>query len=171
MKDKSPNNKTISGADRDRIEQWLTEHSEGAEYDDLYWIDGDDEAISYCFECAEKRVAEIRKERSDADVCVDGGWGCEADGAESCVMCGKNLNCSFTDYGSQVELDILLENGFVLLDPYCCHTLKTIIGCHGWQEWRETCKDDESRRFYRKLNRLCRRILRKIDKEQGKELK
>jgi hypothetical protein len=42
-----------------------------------HWVHGWDEGLSFCFECAEKKVAELLVEEPDGDYCTDGGWGSE----------------------------------------------------------------------------------------------
>jgi len=109
--------------ERKKLEDYLWGQSKKAELEDLHWVHGDDEGISYCFDCAEKRVAEIKAKESDSDVCVDGGWGTEEDGTQTCEKCGKCLDCSFTDYGSESEIDHFIENGFDHNDVHDCHIL------------------------------------------------
>ena len=141
-----------------------------AELEDLHWVHGDDEGISYCYDCAVKKVEEIKLKEPESDVCVDGGWGTEEDGTESCDTCGKPLDCSFTDYGSESEVDHFIENGFDHLSAYNCWSLETAISRRDWEVWSErTYRNDiekeEDYNYFEKLHNLCRKVLAQIDGE------
>ena len=166
--------KPLNEDERKRLEDYLRVQSGKAELEDLYWVHGDDEGISYCYDCACKRVEEIKSKEPEGDVCVDGGWGTEEDGTESCDTCGKFLDCSFTDYGSEEEVGYFVENGFDHKDAYDCQILETAISSRGWEVWseriyRNNTEKEEDCDYFEKLHRLCRKILSQIveDKDNG----
>ena len=49
-----------------------------------HWIYGWDEGLSFCRECAEKKVAELLAVEPDEDYMLDGGWGSEGDSQAFC---------------------------------------------------------------------------------------
>lgn len=150
-----------------RLDEYLQAQSRQAELEDLHWVHGDDEGIPYCYECAKKKVEEIKSEEPDRDVFVDGGWGSEEDGSQSCDTCYKPLDCSFTDYGSESEVDHFIENGFDHKDEYDCHCLETAISSRGWEVWsertyRNNTEKEADHNYFEKLHSLCRKILSQI---------
>ena len=156
--------------ERKRIMDYLQAQSDKAELEDMYWVHDDDEGISYCYECAKKKVKEIKSEKPDSDVCLDGGWGTEEDGMEFCDTCGKPLDCSFTDYGSESEVDHYIENGFDHKNVCACHILITAISSRGWEVWadrsyRNDTEKEEDRDYFENLHNLCRKVLSQIDGE------
>lgn len=96
-----------------------------AKYDTVpeHWIHGWDEGLSFCFECAEKKVTELLAAEPDEDYLVDGGWGSEGDSQAFCHTCTRALDNSFTDYAAEQELDYFEENGFDVNSPDDCHSL------------------------------------------------
>ena len=98
----------------------------GAEKFDVvpeHWIHGWDEGLSFCFECAEKKVAELLASEPDEDYLVAGGYSSEGDSQAFCETCGRALDNSFTDYAAEMELDHYEEYGFDRNDPADCHSL------------------------------------------------
>lgn len=77
-----------------------------------HWIYGWDEGLSFCFECAKKKVAELLSEEPDGDYMVAGGYGIEGDSQASCETCERALDNSYTEHAVERELDHLEENGF-----------------------------------------------------------
>lgn len=96
-----------------------------AKYDVVpeHWIHGWDEGLSFCFECAEKKVAELLAAEPDDDYLVDGGWGSEGDSEAFCETCTRALDNSFTDYAAETVLDYFEESGFSIDSPPDCHAL------------------------------------------------
>lgn len=96
-----------------------------AKYDVVpeHWIHGWDEGLSFCFECAEKKVAELLSAEPGEDYMIDGGWGSEGDSEAFCEMCERALDNSFTDYAAATALDYFEQDGFDLNDPGDCHAL------------------------------------------------
>ena len=160
--------------ERKRLEDYLRGQSAKAELEDLHWVHGDDEGIPYCYECAVKEVEKIKLKEPDRDVCVDGGWGTEEDGSQSCYRCYKPLVCSFTDYGSESEVDHFIENGFDHKNAYDCQNLETAISSRGWELWsertyRNNTEKEEDCNYFEKLHRLCRKILSQIVEDKDNE--
>jgi len=157
--------------EQNRLDDYLRAQLDKAELEDLHWVHGDDDAVPYCYECAVKKVEEIKSREPERDVCVDGGWGTEEDGPESCDTCGKPLDCSFTDYGSESEIDHFIENGFDHKNAYDCWSLETAISSRGWEVWadrtyRNNAKKEEDYNYFEKLHRLCRKILSQLDEDK-----
>lgn len=76
----------------DIISEW-----QGIVFESPYWFDGDEE---YCGDCA---VAEAtRRGLTKGD--IDGGWAVESDHTLFCTTCGKPLEHTLTDYGTEQEL-------------------------------------------------------------------
>jgi hypothetical protein len=74
--------------------------------EDLYWIHGVDDPGCWCNKCASKEVKRLIAAGADPDeVCVDGGWGGDEDGNESCQGCGVDLECFLTEYGVEEEVE------------------------------------------------------------------
>ena len=97
-----------------------------------HWIHGWDEGLSFCFECAEKKVAELLAAEPDEDYLVDGGWDSEGDSQAFCETCGRALDNSYTEYAVKQELDHFEEYGFDLNSPDDCHAILECtyaIGC------------------------------------------
>ena len=96
-----------------------------AKYDVVpeHWIRGWDEGLSFCFECAKKKVAELLAAEPDEDYLVDGGWGSEGDSQSFCETCGRALDNSYTDYAVEMELDHFEEYGFDINTPEDCHAV------------------------------------------------
>lgn len=92
-----------------------------------YWIHGWDEGLSFCRECAEKKVAELLSAEPDEDYIVDGGWGSEGDSEAFCETCERALDNSFTDYAAATALDYFEQDGFDPNDPGDCHALLECI--------------------------------------------
>ncbi|HEX7330378.1 MAG TPA: hypothetical protein VF290_02695 [Pyrinomonadaceae bacterium] len=88
-----------------------------------HWIHGWDEGLSFCFECAEKKVAELLAAEPDGDYLVDGGWGSEGDSEAFCETCSRALDNSFTDYAAATALDYFEENGVDTNEPSDCRVL------------------------------------------------
>ena len=100
-----------------------------------YWIHGCDEdydeSESYCYECAEKRIAELALEDPDSEYLIAGGYGSEGDSQRFCEKCEAALDNSFTDYAAEQELDHFEEYGFDRSSPSDCYSLLQVIGATG----------------------------------------
>lgn len=97
-----------------------------------HWIYGWDEGLSFCFECAEKKVAELLTTEPEGDYLVAGGYGVEGDSQAFCETCTRALDNSFTEYAVTQELDHFEEYGFDLNSPDDCHAVLECtyaIGC------------------------------------------
>jgi hypothetical protein len=88
-----------------------------------HWIHGWDEGLSFCFECAEKKVAELLVAEPGEDYQVDGGWGSEGDSEAFCETCERPLDNAFTDYAAATVLDYFERDGFDINSPSDCHAL------------------------------------------------
>lgn len=99
-----------------------------------HWIHDWDESFSFCYDCAAKKVAELKAAPEDpnADYMIDGGWGIEGDSMAFCETCHCPLDNSFTDYGCKSELDHFEEYGFELT-PADCYSLDNILGAQLWE--------------------------------------
>jgi hypothetical protein len=97
----------------------------------LYWLNPDDSCANYCRECAVKLVTE--KVELDG-----GGGGHECDAQEFCETCGVHLECSFTNYGVEEEIDAATQMDEI--DKSMAWTLARIIDC-GVPRLTESCGD------------------------------
>jgi hypothetical protein len=76
------------------------------------WISGGDcdQSLLYCYTCAVKEVAKLKKQDPEAEFIVDGGWGTEEDGNCFCDACGVYLASNYTDNAVAEELQHWEEN-------------------------------------------------------------
>lgn len=116
-----------------------------------HWIHGWDEGLSFCYECAEKKVAELLAAEPDEEYLVDGGWGAEGDSQAFCETCHRALDNSYTDYAAEQELDHFEEYGFDLNSPDDCHA---VLEC----TYAVGCGNEE---VNQRLEKLARSILEK----------
>lgn len=114
-----------------------------------HWIHGWDEGLSFCFDCATKKVAELLEEEPDGGYLVDGGWGSEGDSEASCETCQAALDNSFTTDAAEQALDYFEEHGFDETDPGDCYVLTKTIAAEG-------CDDSE---LNTRIEQLCSKIL------------
>lgn len=104
--------------------------ADAAGAEDHHWIHGDDEGLSWCRKCAEKRIAELRAEKPSKDICLDGGYDWPtSDGCAHCEDCGALLVYVLTDYGAQSELAHFEENGIgeAPLDPETAFHIQAMV--------------------------------------------
>lgn len=92
-----------------------------------YWINGDDESESFCYDCAIKRIAELKKESPDNEFRLGGGYGTDGDSQKFCETCQTALDNSFTDYCSKTEIEHFEENGFDYTNLSDCYSLTQIL--------------------------------------------
>lgn len=116
-----------------------------------HWIHDWDEDLSFCFECAEKKVAELLAEEPDGDYMVDGGWGCEGDSQAFCETCQCALDNSYTEYAVKQELNHFEKYDFNLESPDDCHAVLECTHAIG-------CGNDE---LNKRLGKLAKTILEK----------
>lgn len=116
-----------------------------------HWIHGWDEGFSFCFECAEKKVAELLAAEPDAEYMVDGGWRTEGDSQAFCETCQRPLDNSYTEYAVEQELDHFESDEFDLESPDDCHAILECTYAMG-------CGNDE---LNQRLERLALLILEK----------
>lgn len=116
-----------------------------------HWIYGWDEGLSFCFECAKKKVAELLSEEPDEDYMVASGYSTEGDSQAFCETCERALDNSYTEYAVESELAHLEENGFSLSSPEDCHAVLECTYAMG-------CDNGE---LNQRLEKLARSILEK----------
>lgn len=98
-----------------------------------YWIGGYDQGFSFCRQCAEKKVRELKKKNPNGEFFVDGGWSTEGDSQAFCETCGMVLDNSFTTFGCEQELDHFAGHEWSL-SPLDCLSLGNILGSYGWSD-------------------------------------
>ena len=118
-----------------------------------HWIHDWDEGLSFCFDCATKKVAELLAEEPEGDYIVDGGWGSEGDSLAFCETCSVALDNSFTDYAAEQEMDHFEEHDFDVTCPEDCHSLSNVIGAIG-------CGNDD---LNKRIEALCQKILPQLE--------
>jgi hypothetical protein len=97
------------------------------EVESHYWIQGDDEFGSYCYDHAQEKITELEKEFPDDEFQLDGGWRIDSDSQAFCETCGIALDNGFTDYCSRTEIEHFEENGFDYTNPSDCYSLTQIL--------------------------------------------
>lgn len=122
--------------------------------EDEYWIHGHDEGESYCFDCANKMVAELLDENPAGEYEVDGGWGIEGDSTPYCEICHCRLSNTFTRCGCEEEIKHFLLYGLNPNDPYDCCDMEKVIMSAGWDLYFE-----KDRKYFEDFYKLCRIIL------------
>lgn len=96
-----------------------------------HWIHDWDESLSFCFECAEKKVAELLASEPGEDYLIDGGWRTEGDSQAFCETCQCPLDNSYTGYACEQELDHFEEHGFDPASPDDCHAVLEVLMSEG----------------------------------------
>ena len=144
----------ISEPDRKKLEKLFNDGAAMVEEEPEHWINGSDEGISYCHECAEKEIERLEKENPEEEYFIDGGWGSSSDSQAFCETCGSVLNNDYTQTACKEEVSHFLENGFDIKSDLCCLSMSKVICSAGWG----SC-DGKDIEFYDDLHRLCRQIL------------
>lgn len=117
-----------------------------------HWIHDWDEGLSFCRECAEKKITELLAEEPDADYVLDGGWGSEGDSQAFCETCQCALGNSFTTYACENELAYLEEHGIDVNDPGDCHSFCEIVMAEG-------CESSE---LFSRIEAIARQAIEKL---------
>ena len=100
-----------------------------------YWIRGADQGLSYCRACAEKEIKALRKKNPKEDYLLDGGWGdSESDSQRFCERCRVALECLYTRYACEEELEHFAKNGFDSSAPDDCYSLERMLMSWGLDE-------------------------------------
>lgn len=133
----------------DRVLDLISACADQYETEPEHWIHGWDEGLSFCYECAEKKVAELLKEEPKADYLVDGGWGSEGDSQAFCETCHTALANSFTTFAAEQDLDHFEAVGFNIKSPDDCYALTQVIYAIG-------CADEK---LNHRIEALCKKIL------------
>jgi len=145
---------SLTNAEKKRLEWLFSWGSRNVVEHDEHWIyGGEDGALSYCFECAEKEVAKLLA-AGETDIEVDGGWGTDGDYTPWCETCDKLLSNSYTQYACEEEVGHFLDYSFDPTHPHDCYSMEKVIGSSGWN-W----PPGNFEQYYSDLNRLCREIL------------
>lgn len=128
----------LSKQERKQFEKLIRQSAARYEVQPEYWINGDDDSLSYCYDCAVKRVAELQAMVSPADpetaeeYHVGGGYGWDDDSRAFCETCQTPLDTTFTDYGCEQELDYFEEDGLVLTSAEDCYSFELILATCFW---------------------------------------
>lgn len=104
---------------RQWLKRWADKMASKADVQMPFWFihNAGDEDGTFCFDCGEKRRAQlIKNHKDDKDVLsnlvfLDGGYSMECDSCSHCATCGQLLQYSLTDYGCESEWDHFRENG------------------------------------------------------------
>jgi len=119
-----------------------------------HWISGYDEGLSFCYDCAHKKVEDLRRSDPDGEYDVDGGWGTDGDGTPYCETCFQRLDNTLTQYGCEAEVDHFLRYGFDPNYPYECDDMHKVIESGSWEPYF-----DKDKLYFDDLHKLCRIIL------------
>jgi len=122
---------------------------------DEHWISGWDEGESYCLDCAEEKVDELRTLKPKEEYSVDGGWGTEGDNTPFCETCHHRLDNSLLQHGCESEVDHFLKYGFAAHCPDDCLDMHRVISAGMWEPLVGE-KDDG---YFASLYKLCRTII------------
>ena len=150
----------IAKTERMRLEEVFLDGAMRVSEKTEHWISGHDEGESYCFDCAEKKVGELRTLNPNEQYCVDGGWGTDGDSTPFCEMCHHRLDNSLTQYGCEAEVEHFLEYGFRAQSPVNCLDMYRVISAGMWEPFDGEDEKDRARFYFKNLYRLCRIILR-----------
>lgn len=104
----------------DRAERIVAPIADVVELLPQHWIHGWEESLSFCRNCAEKKIAELKASEPEEEYLLDGGWRTEEDSQRFCETCGEPLDCSFTDYACKEEIRHYKQYGFDLNDELAC---------------------------------------------------
>lgn len=163
----SPGSPRLSEADRSRLDALFLAGWEKTPADDEHWIHGVsedyDEGLSYCYECAEKEIEKLQKEKPEGEWILDGGWGSEGDSTPFCEQCGKLLSNTLTAYGCEEEVDHFLRDGFDPKSDDDCRSMYEVISALGW----DAGEIEKYREYVDRLHTLGRAILSKLGQENN----
>jgi hypothetical protein len=156
----------LSEAEREQLTQLFDAGAARMPADDEHWIHGSDEGLSYCYECAKKKLAALLEKEPNADYSVDGGWRMESDSTPFCESCHKLLSACLTEYGCESEVDHFTTYGF---DPKAdddCRAMSEVINAMGWEAHDFPHEAEYKKRsraeYFAQLHALCRSILDKL---------
>jgi hypothetical protein len=105
-----------------------------------HWVHGTNEIVElgltefdgFCPSCCVEKVSEIfstHPERAEfVGICMDGGWGVEADGPVWCTTCRARLRVNLTDAGFESALSELMEYGVDFEDLESWAMLRDALG-------------------------------------------
>ena len=153
----------LSDEEKARIEKIFSEGAAKVATKPEHWVHGGDEGLSYCYDCCEKQVEALLKEKPDDDICIDGGWGTDGDSLEFCEDCGHRLYNTPTQYCCESELDHFEEHGFDPASEDDCYSMDAVVCGGGWGPYEDLPGTDFERRkrheYYARLHAFCRKIL------------
>ena len=122
-----------------------------------HWIHDWDESLSFCRECAEKKIAELLEAEPDAEYMLDGGWRTKGDSQAFCETCGKALDNAFTDYAVESEIQHFETYGFDTNSPDDCYAVLNVIYALG----------SSNEEIHQRLEALAQSILAKQEPPVG----
>lgn len=105
----------------------------------LCWIGDHDDGEDFCWDCAEKRVAEINKTAPKFPAFVDGGWSesLEKDGHAACATCGKTLQHSLTQWALCNEVEYFTTSGYGFHSPTTDEVAYAVTNILNAAEWAD----------------------------------
>jgi len=155
----------INEKDKKKLIDFFEVQSADLESQPEYWINGADEGLSYCLECCEKEVRQLRKAWPEGEFFVDGGsYSAEGESISSCMQCGELLENSLTSGGCEEEIDYFFEDGFDIDSELDCYTMLLIIESAGWEP---SNNEKAGKEYFRKFYIVCERILKKINEKEA----
>lgn len=102
----------------------ICERAASVEEKPCHWIWGWDQGFSYCYDCAEKKIEELKSENPNIDCFIDGGFSTETDCIEVCEGCGCRPAHTLTDFGAEQVLSDFEETGFDIDSADDCYHLQ-----------------------------------------------
>jgi len=153
----------LSDAEKKRLEEMFGAGAGKVKTKDEHWIHGWNEGVSFCYECCEKKVAELLAAEPGADYSRDGGWGTEGDSLEFCETCGHRLFNTPTQYCCESELDHFEQHGFDPANDDDCYSMDAVVSSSGWGPHEDLPGSDYERHvrheYYTRLYQFGRKIL------------
>ena len=138
-----------------RVEAWPNHWITGADIDD------------YCYECAVKRLDELKQSDPTGEYILDGGWSSESDSTPFCGTCDKLLDGSLTQCGCESEIEHFMEYP---VDPKSDDDLRAmseVISSSGWmfpegQRFESDSEKERLKEYYKDLHQVGLAFLKKL---------
>jgi len=106
------------------------------EPEDAWYIDGDEDCLTFCWECAKKRLGELLEENQEADedeqkdpgdIFIDGANDSSSDSFPVCDECSKPLKGHLTDWGINEGINRFTDHTEPPIDPRSCWEMYELL--------------------------------------------
>lgn len=109
------------------IKEFLEYKARNQKADDCYWINIEEDCRSYCSRHIEAAVKKMERENPDEEVWYECDNGEESDSPKSCETCGIPLECSFTKYALEYELEHFERHGLDTGNKRDCYDMYRVF--------------------------------------------